>query len=48
MRMRIEIGGKGAEGLDRGHRARPYAFAVKKLLEAFEDALIGALQEKGK
>jgi hypothetical protein len=41
-------GGKGAERLDGGDRARPDIFAMEKLLKAFEDALIGGLREKGK
>ena len=48
MAVGIEVGGKGAERLDGGHRARPDIFALEKLLEAFEDALIGVLREKGK
>ena len=41
--MRVEISGKGAEGLERGDHARLYVLAVEKLLEAFSDALVGGL-----
>ena len=43
MAMRVEIGGKGAEGLERNDRAWLYVFAVEKLLKAFPDALVGGL-----
>jgi hypothetical protein len=43
MAMRVEISGKGAEGLERGDRAWLDVFAVENLLEAFEDALVGGL-----
>ncbi len=48
MTVWVEVSGKRAERLDGGDRARPDIFAVEKLLEAFEDALIGTLREKGK
>ena len=41
--MRVEISGKGPEGLKRNDRAWLYVFAVEKLLEAFSDALVGGL-----
>jgi hypothetical protein len=48
MTVGVEVGGKRAKRLNGGHRARPDIFAMEKLLEAFEDALIGGLREKGK
>ena len=48
MNVGLPIGGKGAKSLDRAHQARPYVFAVEKLLETLEDALVGGLREKGK
>jgi hypothetical protein len=41
--MRVEISGKGAEGLKRGDRAGLDVFAVEKLLEALSDALVSGL-----
>ena len=48
MEVWVLIGGEGAKGLDGAHQARPYVFAVEKLLETYEDALVGGSGKKGK
>ena len=48
MTVGVEVGGERSKRLNGGDRTGPDIFAVEKLLEALEDALIGGLRKNGK